>query len=385
MKILHTSDWHIGKRAGDYNLQEDQEHMLDEIVSIAEAEEGLSAIVISGDVYDRSVPSAEAVMLLDRYLVRLARLGKPIFIISGNHDSAERLAFASRLLQTTNIYLSPVYDGNIEPVILKEGDEEYAFYLLPFIKPIIVQHYCEDGVEIKSYNDAMRYVVDRMQPDSRRRNILLAHQYITGSERTDSEDTVIGGLDNVDAEMIKDFDYVALGHLHRAQSCGCEHIRYSGTPMKYSFSEVNDKKSVTIVTFCKDKPVQITTRDIVPLHEWYDLCGTYEQLMSKAYYDTIDGVQEAFVRITLTDEEDIYDAYRRLKSVYHHLVEMRYDNHRTRKTINDLKAPLAVEKKSSLDLFRDLYQSQNNAELTPEQEAYLQTLIEKAFTNTETL
>ena len=377
MKILHTSDLHIGKRANEYALLEEQEFVLKQIIDIAQSEKP-DAIILAGDIYDKSIPSAEAVSLFDDFLVNLAKLGKDIFIISGNHDSAERIAFASRIMEASKIHLSPVFNGKIVPIILNDGETELAVYMLPFIKPAIVQHFADEGTEIKTYDEAMRYVISQMGIDKTRRNILVTHQFITNAERTESEDVMVGGLDNIDASAFDSFDYVALGHLHRPQSCGKETIRYSGSPLKYSFSEVNDKKSVTIIEIKGNDSPSITPKPLTPLHEWFDLRGTYDELTAKTFYDG-KGYQEAFVRITLTDEDDIPDGMRKLKSIYHRLMELRYDNKRTRAGMTSIGKPMDVEALQPDKLFGDLFEKQNGQALSEEQKRYMNETIETIF------
>ena len=377
MKILHTSDLHIGKRANEYALLEEQEFVLKQIIDIAQSEKP-EAIILAGDIYDKSIPSAEAVSLFDDFLVNLAKLGKDIFIISGNHDSAERIAFASRIMEASKIHLSPVFNGKIAPIILNDGETELAVYMLPFIKPAIVQHFADEGTEIKTYDEAMRYVISQMGIDKTRRNVLVTHQFITNAERTESEDVMVGGLDNIDASAFDGFDYVALGHLHRPQSCGKETIRYSGSPLKYSFSEVNDKKSVTIIEIKGNDSPSITPKPLTPLHEWFDLRGTYDELTAKTFYDG-KGYQEAFVRITLTDEDDIPDGMRKLKSIYHRLMELRYDNKRTRAGMTSIGKPMDVEALQPDKLFGDLFEKQNGQALSEEQKRYMNETIETIF------
>lgn len=377
MKILHTSDLHIGKRANEYALLEEQEFVLKQIIDIAQSEKP-DAIILAGDIYDKSIPSAEAVSLFDDFLVNLAKLGKDIFIISGNHDSAERIAFASRIMEASKIHLSPVFNGKIAPIILNDGETELAVYMLPFIKPAIVQHFADEGTEIKTYDEAMRYIISQMGIDKTRRNILVTHQFITNAERTESEDVMVGGLDNIDASAFDSFDYVALGHLHRPQSCGKETIRYSGSPLKYSFSEVNDKKSVTIIEINGEETPIITERPLTPLHEWFDLRGSYDELTAKTFYDG-KGYQEAFVRITLTDEDDIPDGMRKLKSIYHRLMELRYDNKRTRAGMTSIGKPMDVEALQPDKLFGDLFEKQNGQALSEEQKRYMNETIETIF------
>lgn len=379
MKILHTSDLHIGKRVKEFSMLDEQRFILNQILTTAEAEQP-DAIILAGDIYDKSVPSAEAVSLFDDFLVSLARLGKSIFIISGNHDSPERISFASRIMQSSKIYLSPVYDGTIRPVILPDGESEVAFYLLPFIKPSVVLHYADEGTDIKTYDDAMRYVVSKMDIDKSRRNILIAHQYVTGAERSESEDMVIGGLDNVDASVFAPFDYVALGHLHRPQYCGRETIRYSGSPLKYSFSEVFDKKSVTIIEINAGQAPVVTEHALTPLHEWYALRGTYDELTARDYYEG-KGYQEAYVSITLTDEDDIPDGMRKLRTIYHRLMELSYDNKRTRAGMTNIGKPMNVNELNPIELFGELFEKQNAQPLTDRQRQYVNSLIDQVFNN----
>jgi len=377
MKILHTSDLHIGKRVNEYSMLGDQQFMLTQIADVVSIEKP-DVIVLAGDIYDKSIPSAEAVCLFDDFLVRLASFGKPVFISSGNHDSAERLSFASRIMEISKIYLSPVYDGNVQPVVISDGITEVAFYMLPFIKPQTVAYYAGDDADIKTYDDAMRYAIGQMHVDRARRNVLIAHQFITDAERTESEDLMVGGLDNVDASAFDDFDYVALGHLHRSQSCGRDTVRYSGSPLKYSFSEVHDRKSVTIVEIDGDDEPRVYEHQLKPLHEWYDLRGTYDQLTAKAFYDGTD-YQESYVRITLTDEDDVPDGKHKLQSIYHLLMELQYDNKRTRAGMSMLNKMLKADELDPLQILGQLYEEQNAQPLSKEQAAYAQKLIGEIF------
>lgn len=383
MKILHTSDLHIGMRIKEFSMHEDQLHILNEIIRVAQKEQP-QAIILAGDIYDKSVPSAEAVSMLDDFMVRLSKLNSQVFIISGNHDSAERLSFASLLIKQTGIYLAPVYNGKIEPIVI----DNTAFYMIPFIKPATVRYHAlsqeqdpekqkELEKQICSYDAAMRYVIDHMEIDPSRTNILITHQFITNSERSDSEDSVIGGLDNIDSSAFDKFDYVALGHLHRPQSCGRDTIRYSGTPMKYSFSEVNDSKSVTIIE-TSGKDISLRFEPLVPLREWYDLRGTYSELMAKDYYEG-KGYQEAWVRITLTDQEEIPDAKRRLDAVYHRIMELSYDNLRTRSGAIAVGSAVNPQDRKPADLFAELYEKQNSQPLSEEQKKYLDSLIDNIW------
>lgn len=371
MKFIHLSDLHIGKRVNEFSMLEDQEHILNQILRII-GEEAPDAVLIAGDVYDKSIPSTEAVGLLDRFLYRLSECGAEVFLISGNHDSSERLSFGSRLIDRSGVHISPVYRGKVQPFTVKGVN----IWLLPFLKPAHVRPYFADE-EIASYNDAMKAVIRSMQIDPAQRNVLVTHQFVTGSERTESEEVSVGGADNIDAEVFAGFDYVALGHLHRPQNCGCERIRYCGSPLKYSFSEAGDEKSVTVGELAENGDLTIRTVPLTPLHEMVEIRGTYDELASKSFYDgTTYG--EDYVRVTLTDEDDIPDAIGRLRTIYHNLMKLRYDNRRTR--AGEEQLPEAqVERKSPLELFEDLYRAQNGQELTEEQRKYMIKMIESVW------
>ncbi len=244
MKFIHLSDLHLGKRWNEYSLLEDQKYILEEILKIISYEKP-DGIIIAGDVYDKSIPSAEAVELFDAFLVQLAELKLSAYIISGNHDSVERLSFGGRIMSASNIYISPSYTGKISPIIKKDEHGTINIYLLPFVKPANIRKWYPDCV-VDSYNDALNIVIKEMQIDTNQRNILIAHQFITGAQRCESETISVGGLDNIDVGVFADFDYVALGHIHSSQNIGSEKVRYCGTPLKYSLSEINNAKSVTM-------------------------------------------------------------------------------------------------------------------------------------------
>ena len=241
MKFFHLSDLHLGRRMYEFSLIDDQKFILEELLCLA-AEEHPDAVVIAGDIYDRAVPSAEAVELFDSFLTELAGRRIPVLAIAGNHDSPERIAFGAGLMAPSGVHLSPVYNGRVEPVTLSDAYGEVRFYLLPFIKPANVRRFYPDAV-IESYTDALRCAVEHMDIAPSTRNVLVTHQFVTGGVRSESEDITVGGTDNVDAAVFDGFDYVALGHLHGAQSIGRETLRYSGTPLKYSFSEKDQEKS----------------------------------------------------------------------------------------------------------------------------------------------
>lgn len=371
MKLVHLSDLHLGKRLNEFSLGEDQEYILNQILQIVEAEQP-DAVVIAGDVYDKAIPSVEAVSLFDEFLVRLAGLHIHIFVISGNHDSPERIAFGSRLLEETGIHLSPVYGGSVEPVTLEDAFGPVDFYLLPFVKPIHVRRFFpEDPTD--TYTQALSTAVGHMNLDEHRRNVLVTHQFVTGASRSDSEEISVGGADNVDSAVFDAFDYVALGHIHSPQHCGSEKIRYCGTPLKYSFSEAKDTKSVTVAELKEKGNLVIRTVPLKPLRELVELRGTFEELTDRHFYENTTWTRD-YVRLTLTDEEDIPDAVGKLRLIYRNLMKLDYDNARTRSNA-EITGAQAQDTRSPLELFASFYELQNNRPMTAEQLVFLEELI----------
>lgn len=385
MRLMHLSDLHLGKRVNGMSMLEDQEYILQEILRIA-GEEKVDGILIAGDVYDKSVPSAEAVQLLDQFLTGAVQLGTDVYLISGNHDSAERLAFGSRLLRrmkedgkpsvrTSGIYLSPVFDGKIEPVEIADEYGTVCIWQVPFVKPASVRRFFPEQ-EIDTYNDAFRAVIESLKVDTGERNILMAHQFVTGASRCESEDISVGGIDNVDAAVMEKFDYAALGHIHGPQNIGRETVRYCGTPLKYSFSEVSHEKSVTIVELKEKGNIQVRTILLKPLREMREIRGSYEEVTLRENYQDTNTFD--YLHITLTDEEDIPNAMERLRAVYPNLMRLDYDNRRTREKQN-VEGAQDVEKKTPLEHFADFYRIQNNQQMSEEQRAFMQELIEKVW------
>ncbi len=416
MKLLHISDLHIGKRVNEFSMVEDQKYILDRIIEIAKQEQA-DGVMIAGDIYDKSVPSAEAVQIFDRFLTGFARLGIKVFAVSGNHDSAERIAFGAQLMKGRGVYLSPVYDGNIEKITLSDEYGALNIYLLPFIKPAVVRHVldreqktagsqfrsgreqAEEGGQLEtgreqaegdgcsgssrkawqesnlpeSYQEAVKLAVERMKVDGTKRNVLVAHQFVTGAGRCESEEVVVGGLDNVDAEVFQAFDYVALGHIHSPQWVGRETVRYCGTPLKYSFSEAEQEKSVTVVELGEKGGVELRTIPLTPLHDMRKISGTYMEVTARSFYQDIN--REDYVQVTLTDEEDIPDGLKKLRIIYPNLMRLVYDNHRTRQN-RELGAVQDMEQKSELELFGEFYAQQNNQPMSAEQTAFVRGLIE---------
>lgn len=374
MKLIHLSDLHLGKRVNEYSMLEDQQYILKKIINIID-DENPEGVIIAGDIYDKPVPSAEAVQLFDDFLVGLAKRNLQVFVISGNHDSPERIAFGSRIMDAGGIHMSPVYNGDIEPISMQDEYGTVDIYMLPFVKPVHVRRFCEE--EITTYTDAVKYAVSKMNINLDNRNVLITHQFVTGARRSESEEISVGGSDNVDAGVFEDFDYVALGHIHSPQNCGADKIRYSGSPLKYSFSEAKDKKSVTVVELAEKGIATYRTIELIPKHDLVELKGTYSDLTRKSFYENTTW-QEDYTHITLTDEEDIPDAIGKLRTVYHRIMRLGYDNKRTRAKA-EIDEAADVESKSPLELFSDFYELQNNQPMTEEQAKFMQELVEHTW------
>ena len=369
MKFFHLSDLHLGRRMYEFSLMEDQTYILDEILRLTD-KESPDAVLLAGDIYDRAVPSAEAVELFDRFLCALAERRVPVLAISGNHDSPERIAFGAHLMAPSGVFLSPVYGGTVEPVTLSDAFGEVRFYLLPFVKPSNVRRFCSDA-GIESYTDAVRCAVEHMEVDTSVRNVLITHQFVTGAVRSESEDITVGGTDNVDAAVFDAFDYTALGHLHSAQKIGRETLRYSGTPLQYSFSE-RGQKSVTVVELREKGNVTVSALPLAPLRALREIRGSYSELtLRENYAGTNTG---DYIHAVLTDENDVPNALARLRSIYPNLMRLDYDNLRTRSSAV-LLAEERQEKLTDTELFAELFEKQNGQKMTAEQSAYAEAVF----------
>ena len=374
MKFIHLSDLHLGKSVYDFSMTNDQEHILNSILRAADEFKPQCAL-ISGDVFDRGVAPTEALRLFDDFLFGLAAQGIRVFIISGNHDSADRLAFASRLIRGAGVHIAGAFSGSVERYTEFDEHGEVDIYLLPFIKPALVRRYFPE-VEIETWTDAVRTVLSQARVDPGRRSVLLAHQFVTGALRTESEEVNVGGADNVDASAFSGFDYVALGHLHGGQSVGRAALRYCGSPLKYSFSEANQDKTLTLVDLGEKGSVRIREAPLTPKRDMKEIRGRYMELASREFYQHLD--RDHYYRATLTDEQDQPDAMAKLRVIYPNLMRLDYDNARTR-TESLVCGGEDTNRLSPLELFERLYTQQNNQGFSPEQKAYLLNSIEKVW------
>ena len=359
MKFLHLADLHLGKRVNGFSMLEDQAYILRQILTILD-DERPDGVLIAGDVYDKPVPPTEAVELLDGFLTELCARGVPVLLISGNHDSPERLAFGGRVMGSCGIHIAPVYGGAVAPVVLRDEIGPVYLWLLPFLKPAHVRRWFPDA-QIESYTDAVAAAIAHMDIDDSARNVLVTHQFVTGGARSGSEELSVGGTDNVDSSVFAPFDYVALGHLHGAQQIGRPTIRYAGSPLKYSLGE----KSA----------VDVRTVPLTPLRDLREIRGSYDELTARSFYEHTT-YRSDYLHLILTDEQDVFDAVGRLRAIYPYLMTLDYDNARTR-AAGAVAAPAAMEQRTPLELFEALYLQQNNQPMSDEQRAFAAQLMEE--------
>lgn len=373
MRFLHLADLHIGKRVNGFSMIEDQKFVFEQVYNVIENEK-IDGIIMAGDIYDKPVPSAEAVKLFDEMLTRLVSINLPIFVISGNHDSAERIGFGSDILSAAKVYMSRVYNGNLQKIELEDDYGKINVYLLPFIKPATVKNIYKEA-EIKDYDDALEYVLSQEKIDETKRNVIVSHQFVTDAMRSESEEVSVGGLDNVSVENYEAFDYVALGHIHRAQQMGRESARYAGTLLKYSFSEEKHNKSMTIVDLKEKGNIEIKEIPVKPLHDLKTIKGKFSKITSEEFYKELK--KEDYYRAVLTDEDDILNAIGKLKSIYPNLMSMEYDNTRTRSysVVDNVETG---EAKSPLDYFEKFFEKQNGRKMSEKQRDYLLEILGEA-------
>lgn len=376
MKILHLADLHIGKIIFEQSLLEDQEYMLNKIIEKIK-EENIDAILIAGDVYDRSIPQAEAINLLDRFLnILIKELKKKVFIIAGNHDSKERLGFGNKIFENEGLFISSKYEGKIKKVKLQDEYGKLNIYMLPFIKPIEVKKYFDD--ESLSYNETIKKIIEKENINEAERNIILTHQFVTAIgeevERTESEVLTLGGTDNVDISNYNKFDYVAIGHVHRPQRIGRDTARYAGTMLKYSFSEVNHKKTMPIIDFKEKGNIDIKLVELKPLRDMREIKGPIEKLLENYEEENAND----YIRAIITNEEPVYDAIGQLRRIYPNVLKLEVQNSKILSNIEFKTENLQkVKSKSEVELFNEFYKFQNNIELNVEQKNLIQEVVKE--------
>lgn len=372
MRLLHLADLHLGKKVNEFSMLKDQEYVLEQVLTLA-CTKRVDGVLVAGDVFDKTVPSVEAVSLLDDFLTKLAGYHIPVCLISGNHDSGRRLSFGAHLIEKSGIYVAGEYSGEVQKVCMKDVYGPVNIYLLPFLKPAQVRAvWKEEAQAIETYQEAVSFVLQKTQIDSRHRNILVAHQFVAGASVCDSEERSVGGIDQIDASCFDGYDYVALGHLHGPQQVGRKTVRYAGTLLKYSFSEIQHHRSITLVELGKKGEVEIQTFPVSPLHEMRQIRGSYEEITRRSNYENTDTAD--YMRIILTDEEDIFDAVGKLRVIYPNLMRLEYDNTRTGNS-QTMQMELAAQEKSPVELAAEFFMMQNNRPMEEEQRACLERLI----------
>lgn len=377
MKILHLADLHLGKILQEQSLIEDQEYMLKEIINIIKVEK-VQVLLISGDVYDKSVPPTEAVNLLDDFLKTLIKeLKIKVFIISGNHDSKDRLGFGNKIFEDEGLYIESRYTGILKKVKLEDKYGPLNIYMLPFIKPVEVKKFFEDDLE-NNYDLAINKIIEKEEIDKSERNIIMVHQFVTAGnvkpERTESEVLSLGGIENVDVSNFKSFDYVAIGHVHRPQKIGRDTARYAGTILKYSFSEINHNKSIPIIDIKEKGNITINLLPLKPLRDMREIKGPIEELIKEENYK--EGNLEDYIKAIITNEEPVYDAIGKIKKIYPNTLKLEIQNSKTINKNEEQNINLEeLKKKSELELFSDFYKLQNNLELNEEQKEIVKNII----------
>lgn len=378
MKFLHLGDLHLGKTLFDFDLVEDQRYILDQILCIAE-KESVDGVLIAGDVYDKSVPSEAATKLLDYFLMKLAQKEIKVFMVSGNHDSDDRLNYGSTLFASNQIFISAVFDGTLHRQSFAEEDTKINIYMLPFVKASQVRHYFPDE-KIESYDDAVQTIIRNTDINKGNKNILVAHQFVSGK----GEDPALAGSESVGTQSVglvekigydcfDDFDYVALGHIHSPQKVGREEIRYAGSPLKYSLSEANNEKSVSLITVSAEERVKIELVPLKPMRNVRHIKGTLKELLDKKNVKA----SEDFIYATLTDEDIINDAMGIFQQVYPNTVRIDYDNSHTRE-IEQVDISKIAENKSFPELIGDFYRLMYGCEITEEEMDVMRTAAREA-------
>lgn len=377
MKILHLADLHLGKILQEQSLIEDQEYMLKEIINIIKVEK-VQVLLISGDVYDRSVPPTEAVNLLDDFLKILIKdLKIKVFIISGNHDSKDRLGFGNKIFEDEGLYIESKYNGRLKKVRLEDEYGPLNIYMLPFIKPVEVKKFFEDDLE-NNYDLAINKIIEKEEIDESERNIIMVHQFVTAGnvkpERTESEVLSLGGIENVDVSNFKSFDYVAIGHVHRPQKIGRDTARYAGTILKYSFSEINHNKSIPIIDIKEKGNITINLLPLKPLRDMREIKWPIEELIKEENYK--EGNLEDYIKAIITNEEPVYDAIGKIKKIYPNTLKLEIQNSKTINKNEEQNINLEeLKKKSELELFSDFYKLQNNLDLNEKQKEIVKNII----------
>lgn len=376
MKLMHLSDLHLGKLVLEQSMIDDQKYILNQIIDIVKKEQ-VDIVLIAGDVYDKSIPTIEAVNLFSDFLTRLYKLKVLVFVISGNHDSKDRLSFGNELFVDNGIYIEGIFNGNLRCETISDKDGKLNIYMLPFIKPVEVKRFYSDEI-IDTYEDAIKCILKHSSINKSERNIIMVHQFVTslGEDviRSDSESISLGGIDNIDVTLFKDFDYVAMGHIHGPQKVRRETARYSGSPLKYSFSEVNQKKSVCIIEFNSKEDINISKIPLIPIRDMRVIKGPFDKLISKEIVNLEN--KNDYLDVVLTDDDYIINAIGKLRKFYPNILKLEYEN---KISSNEVSDNIDIDKSnmSPIDLFSEFYKMQNGIELPEKKRKIIEEVIKE--------
>ena len=362
MKILHLADLHLGKRVNEMSMIEDQKYILDQIITLIK-EESVGIVLLCGDIYDKSIPTIEAIHLLDEFLDQLSKMAIKVLIISGNHDSIDRLSFGKSLFTRSNLYIASQFENEIEKITVKENGITVNFYMLPFVKSAYISHIFQ--LQTDSYEECFRYLIEHTKIDEEETNILLSHQFVTANKKnpelSDSETSSLGGIDNIDFHIFDPFDYVALGHIHKPQAMGREMVRYAGSILKYSFSEIHMDKKATILTIDAKKEISLSFHPLKPLRDMREIECSLEELLKK---QCEIGKQEDYMHVILTDEEQILDAIGKVRTIYPNVMQISFKNRRHMKQLESAQIKEdQISDQSPAELFEQFYKMQNHIDL----------------------
>lgn len=376
MKLMHLSDLHLGKLVLEQSMIDDQKYILNQIIDIVKQEQ-VDIVLIAGDVYDKSIPTIEAVNLFSDFLTRLYKLKVLVFVISGNHDSKDRLSFGNELFVDNGIYIEGIFNGNLRCETINDKYGKLNIYMLPFIKSVEVKRFYSDEI-IDTYEDAIKCILKHSSINKAERNIIMVHQFVTslGEDviRSDSESISLGGIDNIDVTLFKDFDYVAMGHIHGPQKVGRETARYSGSPLKYSFSEVNQKKSVCIVEFNSKEDINVSKIPLIPIRDMRVIKGPFDKLISKEVVNLEN--KNDYLDVVLTDDDYIINAIGKLRKFYPNILKLEYEN---KISSNEISDNIDIDKSnmSPIDLFSEFYKMQNGIELPAKKRKIIEEVIKE--------
>lgn len=362
MKILHLADLHLGKRVNEMSMIEDQKYILDQIITLIK-EESVGIVLLCGDIYDKSIPTIEAIHLLDEFLDQLSKMAIKVLMISGNHDSIDRLSFGKSLFTRSNLYIASQFENEIEKITVKENGITVNFYMLPFVKSAYISHIFQ--LQTDSYEECFRYLIEHTKIDEEETNILLSHQFVTANKKnpelSDSETSSLGGIDNIDFHIFDPFDYVALGHIHKPQAMGREMVRYTGSILKYSFSEIHMDKKATILTIDAKKEISLSFHPLKPLRDMREIECSLEELLKK---QCEIGNQEDYMHVILTDEEQILDAIGKVRTIYPNVMQISFKNRRHMKQLESAQIKEdQISDQSPAELFEQFYKMQNHIDL----------------------